>query len=342
MNVPELQLQQLFVNEIHSRLKQLLGNLPVGWKNFIATFGTHYVHAMTLGSVKCALTRFSLASEVKAHTSGFDLKAKATAALSAAKKSASKVGGVFDFKNELKQELGLTTESEEVTSYNLGAESQPVAIFYDLRPITELFNPIFFLYNPADDWEKYSPFVWHGLRDSLETYLKSLGLNQPIEQSASDDFMPRVVKLTIPSANAYIDNRYHPELQQGLFVTGDIQFLQAQDHPTTDTPYVLKKGYRHFQDERVDGSNYKDSEVFYCLIATRRGQLAQVKMSYNLDIAMGDVGYHQPAGCVFKGEGVVAETTTRVPNEVNKEYVSIYFNMHFNLKWEEVPWGPKL
>jgi MAC/Perforin domain len=48
MNVPELQLQEQFVTAIHSRLKELQAD----WKNFIATFGTHYVHAMTLGSIK--------------------------------------------------------------------------------------------------------------------------------------------------------------------------------------------------------------------------------------------------------------------------------------------------
>jgi hypothetical protein len=266
------------------------------------------------------------------------LKANASGALSAAK-DAAKGGGVFNFKNELKQKLGLTTESEDVSSYNLGTEQAPVAIFYDLRPIIELFNPIFFPYSPTDAWGKYSPFVWHGLRDSLKQHLEALGLNQPIERSASDDFVPRLVKLTISSANAFVENRYHPELRQGMSVTGDIRFVQAEDNPTTDTPCVMQKGHRHFQNERVDGSNYKDSEVFYCLIATRRGQLAQAKMNYNLDITHHDTGYQQPAGCVFKGEGVLVEgTSAQVPNHVNKKDVSIYYTMDFNLKWEEVPW----
>jgi hypothetical protein len=52
MNVPELALQEQFVTAIHSRLKELQADKPVAWKNFIATFGTHYVHAMTLGSIK--------------------------------------------------------------------------------------------------------------------------------------------------------------------------------------------------------------------------------------------------------------------------------------------------
>ena len=144
-NVPALKLEQQFVTELESRLIEILAGFDEpDWENFIATFGTHYVYTMTLGSIHCALTRYSLAAEVRQRTAGVNISASASAATSAAK-DASKGGGNFDIKNELEQKLGVTIDFNDVQSYKIGFDKEPVAIFYDLRPITELLSPIFSL-----------------------------------------------------------------------------------------------------------------------------------------------------------------------------------------------------
>jgi hypothetical protein len=384
IKVPVLKLQSRFVTAIRSRLVELLAGFEPNWENFIATFGTHYVHAITLGSLDCVWVCHSLAGEVAAHEHGSDLKASASAAADKGKGA----GGGLDvgFSDQWKQSTGFTIEREDKQSFELGSKKDPVTIFLDLRPISELLNPIFFPYNPLDDssgkWRMYSPFIWYGLRKSLMRHLEKLGLNEPLERAAGDDMTPRLVKLTSPSANVFIDNRETatrnpysgwfmqiawrgPQLQtrpvsppppsdRGMFVTGSVRFEQLppppppkppkeppkEPPPPPETPIIAQTQSRLFKSERVDGDNYKAGDRIFCLIATKRGQKARVKMIVNLDIMYCDDGYYPGVLARFSREQILEEEVDTIfKNDVNPENMSIYYNMHFNLKWEEVPWG---
>src|SRR5262249_31356678 len=112
--------------------------------------------------------------------------------------------------------------------------------------------------------------------------------------------------------------------------------------PRPETPVLVLAGQksieRTFKSERVDGGNYKDR--ISCLIATRRGQKARVKMTVDLAIMYCDDGYDPGVLARFYGAPIVEEGVDTIHRyEVNPDKVSIYYNMHFNLKWEEVPWG---
>jgi hypothetical protein len=107
-----------------------------------------------------------------------------------------------------------------------------------------------------------------------------------------------------------------------------------------DPPCVLQTGFRNFDDERVDGNWDKpDDKRLSCVIATRRGQLARVMMKVNLDVKQIDAGYKSPVCCSFKNQEILAENVSTVYScQENPAGASMYFNMKFNLKWEELPW----
>jgi hypothetical protein len=185
---PNMQIQRKVVQELHSRIRELLSGAEPRWENFTATFGTRYVHAMTLGSLNSTMMRHSLLAEVASRLKGQDFSADVSATLD----KTVKAGGKVDFRSEWQQKLGVTIESEDVESRSLGSEKDPMAIFFDLRPITDLLSPVFFAHNPVDRGQKYSPWVWYDLRESLSRHLTKLGVNQPLERGAADEFAPRL------------------------------------------------------------------------------------------------------------------------------------------------------
>jgi hypothetical protein len=262
----------------------LAGSEP-NWVNFTDSFGTHYVHAMTHGKMEYAVTRWSRAGELTAREKHYDVKIIASGGLDKAK-----AGGESEFRTELKNSLEVEFKSEDVDRYSIGSDQEPVAIFFDLRPITELLNPVFIPYNEVHAQKKYSPFVWYDLRESLSRHLEKLGLNQPLEGAFNGDLTPRLVKLTVPAVEAYVDDRRISKTYpaEGMLVTGSVELLQvdkvAADGP--EAPYLLRSGVREFKKERVDGDNYKPDDLLSCVIATRRGQLARVKMKIALKIEL--------------------------------------------------------
>src|SRR5262249_22589706 len=102
-----------------------------------------------------------------------------------------------DFKDELKSRTGIDFSNEISHYFGIGEPNTPgVGIFFDLRPLTELMSPIFFPYDPDDNNQKRAPWVWYNLRQSFNDYLKSLGLNKPLDESFLNDFTPYQFKFT--------------------------------------------------------------------------------------------------------------------------------------------------
>jgi hypothetical protein len=185
-DIPSMELDDGFLKAIQSITKKWVdGHKPPDWENFVARFGTHYAHAITQGHLEYAETRLSLQAESTACTKKVDLKAKASVVLEGAK------GGLSGkFSKEWSDKHGIEVSAEDIDVFSIGREF-PMGIFFDLRPITELMSPIFFPYNPADDWEQYAPWIWHGLRHKFSAYLNSLGLNQSVrDASFLEDYTP--------------------------------------------------------------------------------------------------------------------------------------------------------
>jgi hypothetical protein len=339
-DVPNLLLQRQFLGEIESQLNRL----EPSWVNLTNNFGTHYVHSMTHGSMQYAVTTWSLVGELAAREKHYDLKIVASGGLDNAK-----AGGEKEFRTELKNKLEVETQTEDVDRMGIGSPAEPVAIFFDLRPIAELLNPILLPYNPVDAQYKYSPFFWYDLRKSLSRHLEGLGLNKPLERTLADDLTPRLVKLTVAAVDAYVDDRrtFKTYPAEGMLVTGNVELSQVKkvDDDGPEAPYLLKPGARKFEKERVDGDNYKPDDQLSCVFATRRGQAARVKMKIALKVEFINLHLGKPGGLMydphtgFYAESVMVEGINKeFRNEVNEDGEFVYSNMHFHLKWEEVKW----
>ena len=81
--------------------------------------------------------------------------------------------GHADLEHSWETKFGTKAETDSLKYSKLGADNDPVAIFLDLRQLHELFSPIFFQYNPADDFYSLAPVVWYKLRHSFAKYLEA-------------------------------------------------------------------------------------------------------------------------------------------------------------------------
>jgi hypothetical protein len=91
-----------------------------------------------------------------------------------------------NFRQEWKDQQGIDLGTEDVVHFSVG-HGVPMGIFFDLRPASELMNPILFDYNPADDWQKLAPVVWYALRTSFEAFLRGGLYVGPVCTRASGD-----------------------------------------------------------------------------------------------------------------------------------------------------------
>jgi len=360
-NPPMLRLQSQFVDHIHSRLVEWLDTGKVLWDSFFERFGSHYLHAVTIGSIHCERVHYSLAAEAKGHEWEHGIKTEIGATFEGAK-----AGTNADFRSQLKTKFGWEFSEQDAEGWTVGYQD-PAPIFFDLRPITELLNPIYVPYNPVDIWQKYSPFVWHGLRESLSAYLKDKGLNQPLEKHAGDDWRPRRVRVACTSWKSKMQWRelgYPINGDPGMYLTGMVEFQpdrppdrwnkpSAEDR---DKPYILIKMPRAFQGEqvallnrkKVDENGYPtDSretpeDKLYCEILMRRTlppaaqEKARVKLHVDLQIKQQGENVKPPVLTGYSSSDTIQEGWTTHDEGNNPTGRSVYFWMTFNLKWNEV------
>jgi hypothetical protein len=170
---PNLTLRKEFIEEVQTRLKQWMaedpkqrGGMDLNWKGFVRQFGTHYLHAMTQGWIEMSTQVFSVQAESVAKQQGWSLQATAKGTVDGISgKTQSSLEESFE------QKFGTKVESDTVRYFNVGSDASPVAIFLDLRLLSELFSPVFFQYDPVDETESLAPVVWYDLRASFERYL---------------------------------------------------------------------------------------------------------------------------------------------------------------------------
>lgn len=185
---------QFFKAVIGNTIALLSGSKP-RWDDFVTSHGTHYAHAITQGSIEYAETRFSLKAETKAYLKGLDLKTESSAVVDGIK-----LKGTRSYSAEWGEKHGIEISKEDVASYSVGTDS-PMGIFFDLRPLHELFSPVFFPYNPADTYGKLAPFVWHKARESFAEYLKTRAADKAREFDLSRNYTPRKFLVTFPSVS---------------------------------------------------------------------------------------------------------------------------------------------
>ncbi|WP_112875343.1 hypothetical protein [Paracoccus endophyticus] len=201
---PSMTLHQQLVDAIKSLTASMLsesprfdpaggGKDPLPWDSFTMQFGSHYCHTMTQGSNSFSETRLSLSSETKAFETGVDLSSNVSAGIG----EAGKADLTVEVKNNWSSKKMDEISTEDITSFAVGTSS-PVAIFFDLRPLTELLGPVYFEFNPDDEWGRFAPFVWYDLRSRLAAHLETLGLNQPLGPEWTVDYTPRRVQVTAP------------------------------------------------------------------------------------------------------------------------------------------------
>jgi hypothetical protein len=192
---PNLSLRKEFIEEVESRLAQWMKKDPkeregmdLNWKGFVERLGTHYLHAMTHGWIEISTQVFSIQAESVAEHQGWNLQltAKGTVEGISGKTQAS-------LEHSWEQKFGTKVESDTVRYLQLGDPANPVAIFLDLRPLSELFSPVFFRYNPLDDFGSLAPVVWYDLRGSFSKYLEAF------PTPTLTNYSPRMFRLRILS-----------------------------------------------------------------------------------------------------------------------------------------------
>lgn len=189
MHLPSLTLHDTFVAWLTQATYDVLAGRAPDWAAFVGHFGTHYLHSLTHGGLRYSETRLSLEAELNAHTAGFDVKAEASALMDGGKLSSK-----GSYAEEWATKLQTAVESEDVSCYQIGGRgAEAVGIFYDLRPISELLNPLLVRYSPAKAWESLAPWVWTDVRASLEDHLASLGMGRPVPAELSVDYTPRII-----------------------------------------------------------------------------------------------------------------------------------------------------
>jgi hypothetical protein len=328
-------LHRRFVDAIFERLRELMTGATPAWENFVKDFGTHYLHSITVGSMRFARTRCTLEAEAKAHSIGLTIKATASLTFEGIT-----AGAEASYGEKWSKKLGLEHSVTDVECNSVGSVTDPMGIFYDLRPITELFTPVFFEYNPLTR-NKHSPCIWRELRSSLQNYLIDRGLNKFPAYSPEDDFKPRLVKFSALFCEVRVEDRYETQ-KWGMLLNGTVTLSNPYSKPgTKNEQYFIpdKPAVRVFNNEHKDGPN----RVYYettpaCVIMTKHNRPVHVLGKIDLKIMNPDKPGEAWTGISDQREMVERTGSLHWENEVNPDKVSIYYHLNYQFKPEEQEW----
>jgi MAC/Perforin domain len=277
------------------------------WADFVEMYGTHYLHSMTQGKLQYSETTFSLQAEMNAHTQGVDLETESKVTLD----GAFDVGGSSKLATEWSTKLSTTFTEEQAQAFRVGYDAltpDGVAILFDLRPITELFSPVFIPYNPADDWQQLAPWVWSDVRSSFAAYLTGLGLNQPItDTSMFEDYTPRLVKVTFPwvTVDKEETGGFGPYARDvEICGWGSIKLELAQD--ASDAEAFLESTDYQLNGVQLNGDGQKPGDTdFSCVVAVRGGTSPKLTLDFS-DLKLADAGLQSDPDTDFSGTQVTS------------------------------------
>jgi len=247
---PNLSLHEGFIQEVQSRLASWVKQDPhardgmdLNWEGFVARFGTYYLHAMTQGWLEISTEVFSFQAETVAQGGGWNLQLTAKGMVDGmtSKDQAS-------LAHSYEQKFGTKAESDTVSYSQLGDEHNPVAIFLDLRLLSDLFSPVFFRYDPANDFGMLAPVVWYELRTSLTKYLEAF------PKPALVNYSPRIFQLKIVWIT--FAGNPHKKLTSDIYATGKVNVGISPDQGAT------LGGTLAVSSQRVYGSGFQPDASF--------------------------------------------------------------------------------
>ena len=247
-------------------LERLYSGDDPDWAAFVGDYGTHYVHALTYGWHTLAETKYSLEAETTAWQNSVDISLNAQGTV-----DAFTLGGKVDTGFEWGGKLGSKVSSNDVLEVSVGSDKQPAAILFDLRPLWELFSPVFFEPNLSkftDATHAAAPFVWRDLRASYRAYLqKTVGLNQPLDDSFYRDDTPYIVEVQ-PSLKFSTSGR---EVSGMVYAKFDTEAGVATLTPLPTTPYCTMQNFA--ADGSVSGGpEFKPYTTFAAISRSGKGK----------------------------------------------------------------------
>jgi len=365
-DITSLTLHGNFVDDIQKRLVEKLSEPKVRWENFVNEYGMHYAASIVEGWMEIAQTRFSMKSESQAvsQSTKVDLKAAAT-----------DVSGLLKFSGdastEWKNTYQLDVSNDYVQKYTIGSNDLRVGILFDLRPLHQLLNPILLEYNPADTWQKMAPFVWYELRDSLSSYLDTMGFNTPIDPSLETEYTPRLVKVSFPKVYEYVDDRrWDSDHDWDLYAYGSIGFGDCDDNTRPqpkelESPdnepvqYTMAKiGYQP-KGDHITGDGLKlDENKLGLAIAVKRGQPVTFELDVNFNLLTGNESWMKPDTMQSATHNFKWAYSHVMKDKVDiymlpyneaedapggvKSGASIYYQFWMQVRLEEVDWDSQL
>jgi hypothetical protein len=175
LDVPNLELDPALLAQIQLLAASAVQSKSPEWGQFIATYGTHYCHGMTQGTLRLSETEFSLAAEASAYENEVDIETEVKGDIEGVD-----LGTSASMSQSWSQKNVHEVSEEDITVFEVG-EQGPMPVFLDLRPLTELFSPIFFPYRESNDWFKIAPAIWWDLRKSLGSAFIDRGVGADLD-----------------------------------------------------------------------------------------------------------------------------------------------------------------
>ena len=176
---------------LRMRAEKLAGKRP-DYAALIDSFGTNYPYAVTYGGTAFQEKNFTEAESMTTTSQGFDLSQQSSATLEGVT-----VGRTIGGGSSSSDTSGSSAKDEDDGVQTIGGElskgggwSLPdrseVPVLLDLRPLDELFSPLFF----AD------PIVWNEMRKEVHDYLVERA-NSRTRTLDPDNFGPRYFELRL-------------------------------------------------------------------------------------------------------------------------------------------------
>jgi hypothetical protein len=199
-HLPNLALDADYAQKLYAKLGTLVRSADMtvpdlDWNSFEGEYGSHYANAVTFGEVNYLKTILSEKTEGVLTQQSLGLETTASAAFEGfeAKRDA---GVTSTWGDKFKDTIG----SEEVKGYSLGSATDHKPIFLDLRPVSEVLNPILLPWTPgplATTQEMRAPFMWYVLRRNWSDYQRRVHqMGVKLSALADVDYTPTIVRFT--------------------------------------------------------------------------------------------------------------------------------------------------
>jgi hypothetical protein len=270
----------------------LAATLKAAWDDFTQVYGTHYAHVLTQGSLTYSETRFTLQSEVRSYLSKTDVKASASATIEGLQ-----ITVKTSHSDESSDKNELAVSNEDATKVSIGSKS-PLTTFFDLRPMAELFSPLFFRLDYAEKtgWGAVAPLVWRRIRKSFVDYMEK---RYDSIQGATylgahmQNYTPRKVRMTVSSLTfdpTTIKDTYRALALFGKIVPGGSDGNEIEvtgfDVRVGDMDHCLASGNLQFAPKTIDSRN------LYAVVAAKTAASSPVNASLTLDLTvLGFIGH---------------------------------------------------